>query len=1037
MKKDFVHLHNHSTYSFGDGISQIKHMVTRAREMGMHSLALTDHGYGHGLIDFYRECKSQGIKPILGCEIYLCKDGVSIDDRTEANRNADHLILLARNQTGYFNLLKILSTAATDGMYYKPKADYALLEKYSEGIICLSACLAGPVTINLYDNPNGKASLNLTQAEKVIERLRSIFGKYFFLEIQFHGMKVGAGQSLDLQSQVIKNAVPLAKKMNVPLIGTNDAHYVEPKQWTHRNIIIANGTNTNIYDPHAYLDREGQYYLKTIDQMWEVFGNYDPSVLTNTALVASQVEEYDPGLTIGNRLPSFGSNTEEMFKKEVLAGFKARYPGIGKGSPEWKRLSHEVKIIETLGFRDYFLIVQDFIRDAENKGIPVGPGRGSAAGSIVAYCLDITSLCPIKYDLLFERFLNPDRMALPDIDVDVCKERRGEVIKYVEEKYGRDHVTQIITFNRIRGKGALRAVGRSMEIPIEVQGELSEALPRDQGEFSVTLGEIVRGENDAPGRSTQAIRRFMAQDALNEEYINAAVALEGTYTHNGVHAAAVVIGPEILSNIIPIRKSKDSIVTQFSMETVEDLGLLKMDFLGLECLSMITNALTMIMEDDPDGPLKGKKNITTLRQLQRERPDLEDPLVYDRVFRSGRTMGIFQCDSDGLRTLLARMGCNSFGDISAAIALYRPGPLDSGMVDSFIKRRRGKEAEVVWHEDLLPYVEKTHNLPIYQEQIMFASQVLCGFSMAKADKLRKVIGKKKKDDIAAFREEFVSAAATHGKVSGERANEIYTEIEFFGRYAFNLAHSAAYAVISYYTGWLKTYYPAYFCAALLNKFAAGENEGTQSTKTNNDETLVKYLLETQALGVTIQPPDVNTSEMHFAVTGPKTISYGIGSLKGVGGSTQALLDYRDEHGRFNTLVDFVEACIKVGINKRVAQGFVSAGVITFNTTQTTLKKLFEGYQRPKKNGEGLTKIKKSILDDVRELIKKRDKQPTKWDTWTEEEQEENLQERLDGYKTGLDALRTELPIAPEREFKTMDPPGLYKIKKKVELCKDT
>lgn len=1034
LKRDFVHLHNHSTYSFGDGISQIKDMVAKAKEMGMHSLALTDHGYGHGLLEFHRECTKQGIKPILGCEIYLCLDGVQMDCRSEENRGANHLILLAKNRTGYYNLIKILSRAATDGYYYKPKADYELLSQFSEGLICLSACLAGPVACHLYNNPNGKAQVNVDKAILIVDRLKQVFGDDLFLEIQFHGMKADKGQGKDLQSQLIENMLPVSRKTGVPLIATNDAHYVEPKNWPHRNIIIADGSSTTIYDPTAYLDREGQYYLKSIDQMWEVFGHHDPSVITNTVEVARRVEEYDPGLELGHRLPSFTGDTDELFKKLVLEGFKKRYPKATKHSPEWQRLTHEVKIIETLGFKDYFLIVQDFIYDAERRGIPVGPGRGSAAGSIIAYCMGITTLCPIENNLLFERFLNPERVSLPDIDVDVCKERRGEVIKYVEDKYGRDHVAQIITFNRIKGKGALRAVGRALDVPIHIQDELSNALPRDAGEFSVSLKQIVEGDSEAPSSAVQIIQRFMSQDEDKKEYIESAVALEGTYTHSGVHAAAVVIAPDSLEDILPIRRSKDTVTTQFSMNDVEDLGLLKMDFLGLDTLSMVTNALTMIMEDDPDGPLKGTRDVTTLRRLQERCPDLNDPRVYDAVFKSGRTMGVFQCDSDGLRTLLARIGCSSFNDVSAAIALYRPGPLDSGMVESFIKRRRGVEKETSWHEDLKPYVSKTHGLPIYQEQIMFASQVLCGFSMAKADKLRKVIGKKKKDDIAAFRKEFVDAAVKTGKVSAERADEIYTEIEFFGRYAFNLAHSAAYAVIAYYTAWLKTYYPAYFLAALLNKFTAGQGEEDTKKKKNDDETFLKYLLEAQAMGIKISPPDINTSHMAFRPTGDRSISYGLGSLKGVGPSTQDLINYREEHGNFKTFSEFLVACIKLGINKRVVMGFVTAGVISFGTTKEALKRLVDGFQRPKANGDGLTKAKKSVLDDVRDLIKKLETRPKKYEKMTEEAKAEfdaGLQEL---YEDGLKSIDSSLPGAVSRSYKVMDPPGLYKIKKEVRLC---
>lgn len=1013
-------------------------MTARAQEMGMHSLALTDHGYGHGLLEFYRSCNKDGIKPILGCEIYFTPKGRLV--RTEDNRRSNHLILLARNAVGYRNLISILSKAATEGFYYKPRADYELIEEHREGLICLTACLAGPVAVHMYDSGRGNAVTDLSKAKSVLGQLKDIFADNLFLEIQYHGMKPRQGQQLDPQSQLIKNAFPLSKACEVPLIVTNDAHYVVPKQWKLRDLMMADACGQTQNDPLREIkDDEHQYYLKTVDEMWSLFGAYDPSILLNTVEVSNRVEHFDPGLEVGHRLPSFEGSSAESFARTVREGFKKKYPKATRNSPETKRLEHELKTIETLGFRDYFLIVEDFIGYAEGRSIPIGPGRGSAAGSIIAYCMDITTLDPIAHDLLFERFLNPSRVSLPDIDVDVCKERRGEIINYLSDKYGKDSVAQIITFNKLKGRGSVRTVGRVLDIDQDTQNELTSVLPRDAGEFSVSLKEVVEGADNAPKQAVQKLRTFSAQSENARDYIQAAVDLEGTYKSSGIHAAAVVIGPEPLDRILPLKLAKGGAAsTQFSMDDVEDLGLLKMDLLGLDTLTVVSNALSMIMNRDPDGPLQGKKDVLTLRDLQRVYPDLEDKKVYDTIFKDGRTMGVFQCDSAGLRELLARMGCSSFSDISAALALYRPGPLDSGMVDSFVKRRRGKEKETLWHEELKPYLENTHGLPIYQEQIMFASQILCGFDMAEADNLRKVIGKKKREAIAEFRDKFVLSAEKTGKITKERANQIYDDIELFGRYAFNLAHSASYAIITYYTGWLKTYYPEYFIAAILNKFCATEIASvgtTKQSKKNDDEQFVTYLMEAQSMGIAVLPPDIATSYPDFRPCAPKTVSFGLSSLKSVGTNIQKLIEWRDKHGEFTNLPQFVKACVTLGINKRVAIKFVDAGCINFGIAKAELYRVLEGYQRPKRNGEGLTKASKSIFDDVRDLIKKRDTESKKFkEKMTDEERAKDAESRQKIYDEGMAALDKDLKRAPNQESTVIDPPGVYRTKREVILC---
>jgi len=651
--------------------------------------------------------------------------------------------------------------------------------------------------------------------------------------------------------------------------------------------------------------------------------------------------------------------------------------------------------------------------------------------------MDITTLDPIAHGLMFERFLNPSRVSLPDIDVDVCKERRGEVIEYLSDKYGRESVAQIATFNRLKAKGTIRAVGRALDVPIEIQEDLSNVLPKDAGEFSVSLKEIMDGASHAPSQAVSKFRSFSAHTTANKAYIDTALGLEGTYKSTGTHAGAVVIGNEPLINILPLKRAEGGgMVTQFSMDDVEDLGLLKMDLLGLDTLTMISDALFRIRQDNPDGPLKGKKNVKTVRNLQREFPEFNDEKVYRTVFNNGRTIGIFQCDSSGIRELLAKIKCSSFNDISAVLALYRPGPLDAGMTGSFIDRRRTREEETLWHQDLKEDLSGTHGHAIYQEQIMQTARTLCDFDLSKADNLRKVIGKKKKDAIAAFRAEFLQGAKISGKINEKEADKIYDDIELFGRYAFCKGHSVSYACITYYAGWLKTYYPAYFCAAVLNKFVATSivSSGVQKNiKKSEDERLRTYLMETQALGIRVEAPDIASSYLDFRPTSSTSISFGLGSLKSVGVRVQALTDLRDKEGEFTSFPNFVKACIDVGINKGVAMQFVEAGCIDFGIPKTELVKLIDGTQRPKKIGEGLTKIKKTIFDDIRDFIKKRDKTGKKFEKMTQKEKQDDIETRLTNYDAAVASLCTGLPVKASREFSVLNAPDAYITKTKVIL----
>lgn len=1017
--REFVHLHNHSQYSFGDAVSQIPLMVKRAKELGMKSLALTDHGYGHGLLQFYKECKTNDIKPILGVEAYFTTS--SIHEKTPENKVSFHLILLAQNQVGYKNLIKLLSIAATQGFYYKPRLDFDALLKHNEGLICTSSCVQGPVSYYLYDSSKRLSSHSV--AEQNLLRLKSIFGDRFFFEIQYHGIAPEEGFEKDMQSQVIVNGINLANKHNIPVLITNDCHYVNESQWDLRNIVICNEMGTKFNDSDRKMkDREGQYYLKTVDQMFSLFKGYDESYLLNSVKIADMIEEYDPGLLFGHRLPKFSENSNVIFLELLKKGFKKKYPDLDKNSLEFKRLQYEMNVISQQGFIDYFLIVRDFIEHATLNKIPIGPGRGSAAGSIVSYLLDITTICPIKNNLIFERFLNPSRVSLPDIDIDVCKENRHKVIEYITSKYGEDSVSQIITFSKQKGRSAVRTVGRVLDIPIETTSYVSSLIPPDAGEFSFSLEQILEKDEDAPQESVDALQEFISLNELNKDYINKAVQLEGTITHSGVHAAAMVIAPEPLSNILPVALSKDkSVISQFSMNEVEELGLLKMDLLGLDTLSVISNCLMMIQIDNPEGPLKDKKDINTLRDLQSAFPNLEDPNVYKKILSNGRSIGIFQCDSGGLRSLLSSIKCSSFSDICAAISLYRPGPLDSGIADSFIRRRRKEEAEQIWHEELRPYMADTHGLAIYQEQIMFASQVLCGFDLSEADKLRKIIGKKKKEDILAFREKFVSSAEKLGKISKKKADDIYSEIEFFGKYCFNLSHAAAYSVITFYTAWLKTYYPEYYLCALLNKFCVSDS----SNKKNDSSLMMSYLLEAQTMGVTINAPSISSGFMQFRTLPNKSISYGLSAIKGIGGKIDKLIDERIKRNGWPNLFYFLSDCLKVGMNKNNIYDLIETRSVNFGYDNDILKVMVDGEQRITKTGKK-TNAKFGILDKVKLINKALEREPVNYKTSSEDKKKALLDERyfvyLDSIQKLLDEVASKAPPKEETIFKVSDPP---------------
>lgn len=774
--KDFVHLHVHSDYSFQDGVTKVSDLIAKAKQSNQSALALTDHGYLHGVIDFYQEANAAGIKPIIGVEAYLVQSNAYEKDWSQGDHN--HITILAKNKQGYHNLLKLITIASTDCFHYKPTIDKALLKQYAEGLICLSGCLQGEINTHLYDSESKGYKVNIETARAKILEYQDIFKDDFYIELMYHGIKA--------QKQQVENCFKLINDMNLKAVITNDAHYANKKDGVLRDVVMADKTGHCLHDPARTLrDTENEFYLKTREEL-EIIWSGKEQYLDTTLEINDKIERFDPGLNDAYRLPKLKLSIDctQYFKDKAIDGFKKLYPNKDNQSPEYQRLVHECKVIQQLGFIDYFLILNDLVEYAEKNSIPIGPGRGSAAGSIVSYCLNITCLDPIKYGLLFERFLNSGRKSLPDIDIDVCKEKRPQLIQYVKDKYGEDSVAQIITFGRMKGKGSLRNLGKVMSIPEEKIEELSKAMPPDAQEFTISLKQIANHDKDAPERAVQAIDNFIEESDTNKEFIKVCTELEGNYRSSGVHAAGIVIGPEPLKNIIPLAKAKDGgVVTQYSMEEIEALKLVKFDLLGLDTLTMVNNCIELIHKCSK-GPIV-ENNIKTFRELVHYLGNFDDPNVYKKVFSKGNTLGIFQSDSSGIRSIYSCISCNNFEDISAVISLYRPGPLDSGITDSFIKRRNKLEKEDIWHECIREYVTHTHGLPIYQEQIMFISQALCGFSLTEADDLRKVIGKKKKDDIAKFRAKFVPAAVKHRNISEALANSIYDDLEKFGRYGFN------------------------------------------------------------------------------------------------------------------------------------------------------------------------------------------------------------------------------------------------------------
>lgn len=867
----FVHLHNHTCYSLLDGVSKIDDLFTQVESLGMKAVAITDHGVMYGVIDFYKQAKKRGIHPIIGCEVYLAPRSrfdrvVGVDD------SPFHLVLLAENNQGYQNLLRLVSAAWLEGFYYKPRVDWELLKKYGEGLIALSACLAGEIPSLLLANKKEAA------LEKALF-YQDVFGKNnFYLELMDHG--------LENQPEVNQGLIQISKQTGIPLVATNDVHYLRREDAHIQDVLLCIQTGKTLTDETRMRFETDEFYLKPASEMQLLFGDY-PQALKNTVLIA---ERCQVDIAFGeNHLPPFqvpkGFNVDTYLRKLAEAGLVKRY---GETTTEAKaRLDFELEIIKNMGYSSYFLIVWDFIRFAKRQGIFVGPGRGSAAGCLVSYCLEITDVDPLKYGLLFERFLNPARVSMPDIDIDFCFERRGEVIDYVMQKYGEERVAQIITFGTLAARAAIRDAGRAMNIPLSLVDKIAKMVPPEPGmtlaralEVAPELAEIVQTEPQV------------------KKLLDIAQSLEGIPRHAGTHAAGLVIAAEPLVNYVPLQRTAEGLVcTQFAKETIEEIGLLKMDLLGLRTLTVINNAVSMVRES---------KQV----DLDLTKIPLDDPLVYDLLSR-GDTIGVFQLESSGLRALLKDLKPANFEDVIALVALYRPGPLGSGMVDDFIKRRH-QEVEISYLHPLLePILKNTYGVIIYQEQVMRVASDLAGFSLGEADLLRRAMGKKQPEVINSLRKKFIAGAISR-KIPGKTADQIFDLLEYFAGYGFNKSHSAAYALLAYQTAYLKAHYPVEFMAALLTSVIETKDR------------VPFYIEECRQKGIEILVPDVNESMEHFTVNGKK-IRFGLAAIKQVGHQAiQAILTERKQ-GPFLSLPDFCERVDLTYLNRRALENLIKAG----------------------------------------------------------------------------------------------------------------
>jgi DNA polymerase III subunit alpha len=885
----FVHLHLHTDYSLLDGACDVEKLCQRVEQLGMPAVAMTDHGNIFGAVHFVNAAHKHGVKPIVGCELYVCrKEDHNIERMPPEGDTYNHLLVLAENEEGYRNLIKITSEASLHGFYYKPRISKKFLAEHARGLIGLSGCLKGEVAERLMEN-------KYEAARAAAGQFADIFGKNnFYLEIQ--------DQGLEMEHRIHPGLFQLEKDLGLPLVATNDSHYLCEDDAHAQDVMVCIQTGKSIRDTERMKFEGTQFFVKNHDEMYRVFKD-SPEVVSRTLSIAERcnlrLEK------VANPFPQFdvpaGYTIDSYFVHVTREGFARRMEALRQSAeqgrlkhslPDYEqRLERELAIIQQMKFSGYFLIVWDFIRYAKERDIPVGPGRGSAAGSLVSYALGITDLDPLQHELLFERFLNPERVSMPDIDIDFCMNRRGEVIQYVTQKYGRDNVAQIITFGTMAAKAAIKDVGRAMDIPYSDVDRIAKMVPPT---LNITLDEAIE--------ESPQMREAYEKDSQVQELLDTARKLEGLVRNSGMHAAGVVISPRPLTELVPLHRTKnDEIVTAFDMVAIEKMGLLKMDFLGLTTLTILTDTLKLI-EQARGTPM-------TLEQIP-----LEDHETYEKVFHKGLTSGVFQFESRGMRDVLRRYQPNSIEDLTALNALYRPGPIQGGMIDDFIDRKHGRKKIEYELPELQEILKETLGVIVYQEQVMQIANRLAGYSLGEADLLRRAMGKKKPEEMAQQRERFIEGAAQR-KYPPKKIEKIFDLMAQFAGYGFNKSHSAAYALLAYHTAYLKTHYPVEFMAALL------------TSVTGSTDDVVKYINECREMGIAVEAPDINVSDANFTPHG-ESIRFGLAAVKNVGGNAiESIVAARKKLDRFKSIFEFCEHVDLRLLNKRVLESLIKSGAM--------------------------------------------------------------------------------------------------------------
>ena len=895
---EFVHLHTHSEFSLLDGANRIKDLPLRAKELGMDAIALTDHGVMYGVIDFYKACKKEGVKPIIGCEVYVAPRS-RFDKEPNIDNKYNHLILLAKNNQGYKNLSKLVSIGFVDGYYYKPRIDLEVLEKYHEGLICLSGCLAGSLNQALLNGQNDKA-------EEIALWHKKVFGEDYYIEVQNNGV----------QDQVLANQklVTLAKKLNISLVATNDAHYLKREDAYNHEVLLCIQTGKRMSDADRMKFETDELYVKSQEEMIEYFKAF-PDAIENTIKIAKKCNvEFDFGHTIlpNYDVPQQFSSHYDYFKQLCDDGIKKRY-GENPSQEILERKEYELNVIKKMGYVDYFLIVWDFIHYAKTHNIPVGPGRGSGAGSIIAYAIGITDIDPIKYGLLFERFLNPERISMPDFDIDFCYERRQEVIDYVARKYGNDHVSQIITFGTMSARMVIRDVSRVLDVPYTQADTLAKMIPN---ELHITIKKALEQNKE--------LSQMYETDEIVKKVLDIAMGLEGMPRQASTHACGIVITKDPVDTYVPLYVRDDQISTQYIMTTLEELGLLKMDFLGLRTLTVIQDTIDLV-----------KQNYGIDIEFDK---DMSDQKVY-KLWQEGKSSGIFQFESQGMTNFMKELKPDCLEDLIAGVSLYRPGPMDQ--IPRYVKGKLNPGHNEYTHPRLEPILNVTYGCMVYQEQVMQIVRDLAGYSLGRADLVRRAMGKKKLDIMAKEREIFIHGqldesgnilvpGCIRNGIDEKSANKIFDEMAEFAKYAFNKSHAACYAVIAYRTAYLKAYYPAEFMAATLNSFLG------------NLDKIPQYIDECKMLGIEILKPEINKSSTKFTVEDGK-IRFGLGSIKNVGTiPVNNIVRERCENGPYKSFTDFCERISDESVNKKCIESLIKAGTFEeFKQTRSTLLASFE------------------------------------------------------------------------------------------------